>query len=87
MLGLQVSGIVRSSDIAGKLPTKDAVIEWQLVKNPTVLGQVITNADGEFRIDIQVLITRMRLDCLAVMRLCRSFSLSISFQIHTSIHF
>jgi hypothetical protein len=43
------------------------VIEWQLVKNPTVLGQVITNADGEFRIDIQVLITTMRLDCLAVM--------------------
>ena len=51
---VQIEGIVRGSDIAGKLPTKDAVITWRLVNYPTVTGSTITDADGHFTIDIQV---------------------------------
>ncbi len=50
----QIEGIVRGSDIAGKLPTKDAIIMWQLVGYPAVTGSTITDADGHFTIDIQV---------------------------------
>jgi hypothetical protein len=50
----QIEGTVRGSDIAGKLPTKDAVIMWQLVSYPAVTGSTNTSADGYFTIDIQV---------------------------------
>jgi hypothetical protein len=50
----QIEGTVRGSDIAGKLPTKDAVITWRLVSYPAVTGSTITDADGHFTIDIQV---------------------------------
>ncbi len=51
---MQIDGTVRGSDIAGKLPTKDAIIEWELVDHPEVSGTVTTDADGHFTIDIQV---------------------------------
>ncbi len=54
VVGMQIEGTVRGSDIAGKLPTKDAVIAWQLVRNPAVAGSTTTDADGHFTIDIQV---------------------------------
>ena len=53
-LFLQIEGTVRGSDIAGKLPTKDAVITWRLVSYPAVTGSTTTDADGHFTIDIQV---------------------------------
>jgi hypothetical protein len=50
----QIEGVVRGSDIAGKLPTKDAVITWHLVSDPAVTASTITDADGHFTIDIKV---------------------------------
>ncbi len=50
----QVSGIVRGSDIAGKLPTKDATISWFLVDNPQVSGITSTDADGKYEFLVQV---------------------------------
>jgi hypothetical protein len=49
-----VSGIVRGSDIAGKLPTKDASIYWFLVNNPSVDGFASTDADGKYEFLVQV---------------------------------
>ncbi len=50
----QVSGIVRGSDIAGKLPTKEATISWFLVNNPHVNGITSTDEDGKYEILVQV---------------------------------
>jgi hypothetical protein len=50
----QIEGVVRGSDIAGKLPTKDAVITWELLGRRAVRGSTTTDADGHFTIDIQV---------------------------------
>jgi hypothetical protein len=50
----QVSGVVRGSDIAGKLPTKEATISWFLVNNPHVNGITSTDEDGKYDFLVQV---------------------------------
>ena len=50
----QVRGIVRGSDITGKLPTKEATIKWFLVNDPTINGITATDADGFYEFVIQV---------------------------------
>ncbi len=50
----QVRGIIRGSDIAGKLPTKEATVKWFLVNDPTINGITATDADGFYEFVIQV---------------------------------
>jgi hypothetical protein len=50
----QVRGIIRGSDIAGKLPTKEATVKWFLVNDPTINGITATDADGFYDFVIQV---------------------------------
>ena len=52
---LQVSGYVRSADTAGKLPTKDAIVEYSFTFNgKNYRGSTLTDADGYYELNILV---------------------------------
>jgi hypothetical protein len=51
---LQVSGIIQSAEINGKLPSRGVTVAWEVVGHPAVKGVVLTDADGKFTIDVQV---------------------------------
>ncbi len=51
----QVTGYVRSADTAGKLPTKEAIVEYSLVYGGrSYRGSTLTDADGYYELGILV---------------------------------
>ncbi len=56
-LWLQVSGYVRSADTAGKLPVKDAIVEYSFsVEGKDYRGSTMTDADGFYSLTILVML-------------------------------
>ncbi len=54
-LVVQVSGYVRSAETAGKLPTKDAVVEYSFsFGGKNYRGSTLTDADGFYSLTILV---------------------------------
>ena len=50
-----MSGYVRSADTAGKLPTKEAIVEYSFTFGvKTFRGSTVTDADGYYELDILV---------------------------------
>jgi hypothetical protein len=55
VLIFQVSGYVRSADTAGKLPTKEAIVEYSFTFGVKAFrGSTVTDADGYYELDILV---------------------------------
>ncbi len=51
----QVSGYVRSADTAGKLPTKEAIVEYSFVfGGKSYRGSTLTDSDGYYELNILV---------------------------------
>ncbi len=51
----QVSGYVRSAPTAGKLPTKEAIVEYSFTFNgKSYRGSTLTDADGYYELSILV---------------------------------
>jgi hypothetical protein len=51
----QVSGFVRSAPTAGKLPTKEAIVEYSFTFNgKSYRGSTLTDADGYYELSILV---------------------------------
>jgi hypothetical protein len=54
-VGVQVSGYVRSADTAGKLPVKEAIVEYSFsVEGKDYRGSTLTDADGFYNLTILV---------------------------------
>ncbi len=54
-LVIKVSGFVRSADTAGRLPTKDAIVEYTFTSDgKSYRGSTLTDADGYYELSILV---------------------------------
>ncbi len=67
----QVSGYVRSAETAGKLPTKEAIVEYSFVLGgKSYIGATLTDADGFYELSIlvsNIASTTAMLDCSSIM--------------------
>ncbi len=63
---MQVSGYVRSAETAGKLPTKDAVVEYSFsFGGKNYRGSTLTDADGFYSLTILVRVVFKSIQCVA----------------------
>jgi hypothetical protein len=69
----QVSGYVRSAPTAGKLPTKEAIVEYSFVfGGKSYRGSTLTDADGYYELSILVSLLTVSVCLLLLTRLYRN---------------
>ena len=69
----QVSGYVRSADTAGKLPTKEAIVEYSFVfGGKSYRGSTLTDADGYYELSILVCCMTLMIEPVLLIRLYRN---------------